>query len=144
MIGDGPERSSNPGRTAREASAESTLLPHLDAAYTLARYLLRDADQAEDVVQDACVRALRFFADFRGGDGRTWLLAIVRNLCYTRLWQRRTRAVLVLFDEELHTASARRNPATDPERTHAERRASETVHAALDRLPASFREVIVL
>jgi RNA polymerase sigma-70 factor, ECF subfamily len=64
---------------------EQAILPHLDAAYNLARWLMRDEHEAADAVQDACLRALRFIGGFRGGDGRAWLLAIVRNACYSRL-----------------------------------------------------------
>ena len=61
------------------------ILPHLDAAFNLARWLMRNEDEARDAVQDGCLRALRFIGSFRGGDGRVWLLAIVRNTCYSRL-----------------------------------------------------------
>jgi RNA polymerase sigma-70 factor (ECF subfamily) len=80
---------------------ERTMLPHLDAAYNLARWLTRNEDDAQDVVQEAYLRAFRFFDGFRGGDGRAWLLAIVRNTAWT--WLRRERALTqVSFDEEVH------------------------------------------
>ena len=69
---------------------EQVVLPHLDAAYNLARWLTRSPADAEDVVQEACLRALRFFDGFRGGDSRAWLLKIVRNTCYS--WVRKNRA----------------------------------------------------
>ena len=125
---------------------EATVLPHLDAAYTLARYLTRHDHDAQDIVQDAYVRALKYFSGFRGGgpdgdDGRAWLLAIVRNTAYT--WRRRHRvdALATEFDEELHSeAVAEHDPAAALERDTAR----ESLHRALDRLPPEFREVIVL
>jgi RNA polymerase sigma-70 factor (ECF subfamily) len=123
---------------------EAIVLPHLDAAYTLARYLTRNDHDAEDIVQEASLRALKYFSGFRGaegGDGRTWLLAIVRNTAYT--WQRRHRAnaLATEFDEELHSdAVAGDHPAAALERDTAR----ESLHQALDRLPPEFREVIVL
>jgi RNA polymerase sigma-70 factor, ECF subfamily len=123
---------------------EAMVLPHLDAAYTLARYLTRNEPDAQDVVQDAYLRALKYFSGFRGAegsDGRAWLLAIVRNTAYT--WRRRHRAdaLATEFDEELHSdAVAENHPAAALERDGAR----ESLHRALDRLPAEFREVIVL
>jgi len=125
---------------------EAIVLPHLDAAYSLARYLTRNDDDAQDVVQDAYLRALKYFGGFRGGasergDGRAWLLAIVRNTAYT--WQRRHRgdALATEFDEELHSdAVAEQHPASALERDTAR----EALHRALDRLPRELREVIVL
>ena len=76
--GDSPPEDGRP-------SFEKTVLPHLDAAYSLARWLVRDAHLAEDVLQDAVVRSLTYFASFRGGDSRTWLLRIVRNAAYSAL-----------------------------------------------------------
>jgi RNA polymerase sigma factor (sigma-70 family) len=123
---------------------EAIVLPHLDAAYTLARYLTRNDHDAQDVVQDASLRALQHFGGFRGagvGDGRAWLLAIVRNAAYT--WQRRRRgaALTTEFDEELHSdAVAGDHPAAALERAGAR----QSLQQALDRLRPEFREVIVL
>jgi RNA polymerase sigma factor (sigma-70 family) len=123
---------------------EALVLPHLDAAYTLARYLTRNDHDAQDIVQDAYLRALKYFSGFRGGaggEGRAWLLAIVRNTAHT--WGRRHRAdaFATEFDEELHSdAVAELHPAAALERDTAR----ETLHRALDRLPPEFREVIVL
>src|SRR5437868_11089230 len=78
------------------------MLPHLDAAYSLARWLLRNEHDAEDAVQEACLRAWRAFDRFRGGDGRAWLLAIVRNVCYSRLRQNRREPAIEALDEETH------------------------------------------
>ncbi|HEX3210035.1 MAG TPA: sigma-70 family RNA polymerase sigma factor, partial [Geminicoccaceae bacterium] len=79
---------------------EATVLPHLDAAYNLARWLTRSPDDAEDVVQEACLRALRYFRSFQGESARTWLLTIVRNTCFTWLRNKRGRQEVPLFDDD--------------------------------------------
>ncbi len=117
------------------------MLPHLDAAYNLARWLLRNEHDAEDAVQESCLRAWRAFDRFRGGDGRAWLLAIVRNVCFTRLRQHRREPVIEMLDEEIHGAAMNAGEA----RAVAWREIhGEQLRAALERLPAEFREVIVL
>ena len=83
----------------RLARFEQTILPHLDAAYNLARWLTRDEHDAEDMVQEAYLRAFKFFNAFRGVDGRAWLLTIVRNTCYTWLQQNRAHEITTMFDE---------------------------------------------
>jgi RNA polymerase sigma-70 factor (ECF subfamily) len=122
-------------------SFEQTMLPHLDAAYNLARWLLRHDHDAEDAVQDAAVRAYRAFDRFRGGDGRAWLLTIVRNVCYSRLRQSRHAPSPEAFDDEIHGAIYDAAEAN----TIAWREVkSELLRQALERLPTEFREVIVL
>ena len=121
----------------------ASVLPHLDAAYNLARWLVRDAHDAQDVVQDALVRALRHFDGFRGGDPRPWLLAIVRNAAFAWLSARRPGEVEVP-DDELDAALATGAPPSDPESLairHAERR---EIDAAIAALPIVFREAVVL
>lgn len=118
-----------------------TVLPHLDAAYNLARYLLRDPHDAEDAVQEACLRAVRHFAGFRGGDGRAWLLSIVRNTCYTHLRRRRSGGDVVEFDEETHSGE---DPVSSPEADLARSISAATVREALSSLAVEFREVLVL
>lgn len=118
------------------AKFEGLALPHLDAAYTLARYLLRDPHDAEDAVQEAFLRALKYFGSYRGGDPKAWILAIVRNECRSR--GARTKAVEE-FDEELHS-----DEATSADALALETEAKETIREALDLLPSEFREVIVL
>ena len=83
---------------------EQTILPHLDAAYNLARWLTRNEQDAQDMVQEASLRAFKFFDGFRGGDARSWLLTTVRNTCYTWLQQNRRGQAMTQFDEEIHTA----------------------------------------
>jgi RNA polymerase sigma-70 factor (ECF subfamily) len=117
------------------------VLPYLDVAHNLARYLLRDAHEAEDAVQDSFLRAIRHFDDFRGADGRAWLLSIVRNTCLTRLSRRGSSSENVEFDEEIHTAEGK-TPAPDMELDR--KAATQSVREGLDRLPVEFREVIVL
>ncbi len=121
---------------------ERAVLPHLDAAYTLARYLTRDPHDAEDVVQESYLRALRGFATYRGevDDARGWLLAIVRNTCHTlRARDRRFREGEE-FDEERHPAA----DGTDTDAALLRHEARETLCEALDRLPAEFREALIM
>jgi RNA polymerase sigma-70 factor (ECF subfamily) len=120
---------------------EETVLPHLDAAFNYARWLTRDTAEAEDVVQDACVRALRFFASQRDDDPRPWLLAIVRNTWYSRLERRAPETRSMPMRERLHDSP---DGAPDPEALLLQQDAVKRVHEALDELPVDFREVIVL
>lgn len=117
------------------------MLPHLDAAYNLARWLLRNDQDAEDAVQEACLRAWRAFDRFRGGDARAWLLTIVRNVCYTHLRQVRREPVVEEFDEAAHGSTG--NPAEIKALAWRETK-GELLQQALERLPAEFREVLVL
>jgi RNA polymerase sigma-70 factor (ECF subfamily) len=120
---------------------EECVLLHLDAAYNLARYLLRDPHEAEDAVQEAFLRAIRHFDGFRGADGRAWLLTIVRNACYTQFRRRRSGGEKVEFDEDIHSLEPE---ASEPEAEFASTLAAESVREGLGRLAFEFREVIVL
>jgi RNA polymerase sigma-70 factor, ECF subfamily len=120
---------------------EQVVLPHLDAAYNLARWLIRSPADAEDVVQEACLRALRFFDGFRGGDSRAWLLKIVRNTCYTWVKKNRPTELSDEFDETVHSRGV---PGEDAEAKLVSHANSEQVRKALEALPAGFREVLVL
>jgi RNA polymerase sigma-70 factor (ECF subfamily) len=120
---------------------ERIVVPHLDDAYTLARYLLRDEHDAQDVVQDAVLRALRYFDGYRDGDARAWLLTIVRNCCLT--WQRRHRGdhLVVPFADEIA------EQISDSHETDAlaiQRSERAMIERAVATLPTEFREVIVL
>jgi RNA polymerase sigma-70 factor, ECF subfamily len=117
------------------------VLPYLDAAHNLARYLLRDPHEAEDAVQEAFLRAIRHFDGFRGGDGRAWLLSIVRNACFTQLRRRRSGGDKVEFDEAIHSPE---REGSEPEAHLESALSAASVHEGLDRLAAEFREVIVL
>jgi RNA polymerase sigma-70 factor (ECF subfamily) len=120
---------------------EEIVLPHLDAAYTLARYLVRDEHDAQDIVQEASLRALRHFEGFRDGDARAWLLTIVRNACYS--WHRRHRVerASVPLTEEISMDLTSPGSADALAMESAER---ERVHAAVATLAPELREVIVL
>ena len=118
---------------------EQTVLSNWDAAYNLARWLTRDDRDAEDVVQEACLRAFRFFDSFHGGDSRAWLLTIVRHTCYT--WLRKNRAhELVAFDEELDGVET----ALNPEELLLQNADQQLLRKAVEELPIEFREVIIL
>ena len=120
---------------------ERAVLPHLDSAYNLARWLIRNDHDAEDLVQEACLRALKSFEGFRGDDSRAWLLAIVRNRCYTWLEQNRLQESTTAFDEEIHTAEEH---SQSPEALLLESADARRVKDALEELPPEFREAIVL
>jgi len=117
-----------------------TVLPHLDAAFNYARWLTRNDSEAEDVVQDACVRAMRFFSSLRDGDVRAWLFTIVRNTWYSRVSRRAGAIEGVPVDDAGEAADG----ALDPEARLLQGQTVARVRAALERLPADFREVIVL
>jgi len=121
------------------ARFEKAVLPHLDAAYNLARWLTRNDADAEDVVQEAALRAFKFFGGFRGGDSRAWLLTIVRNACYTWLRQNRAQELAATFDEETHGVEG-----DNPETILLEGVDRRMLKEALEELPLEFREAIVL
>jgi len=120
---------------------KQVVLPHLDAAYNRARWLLGSSADADDVVQEAFLRALRFFDGFRGGDSRAWLLKIVRNTTYS--WVRKNRPAQLAdeFDETVHSGEKMIENAEAKLLSRAE---SERVRRALETLPVAFREVLVL
>jgi RNA polymerase sigma-70 factor (ECF subfamily) len=120
---------------------EEVVLPHLDAAYNLARWLTRDGHDAEDVVQEAFCRAVKFFDGFRGGDARSWLLRVVRHTCYTWLERHRGREVTTSFDEDLHGEAS---DALNPEKLFWRRCDQQLLREAVEALPLPYREVIVL
>src|SRR6266542_3141881 len=122
-------------------SFEEVLLPHLDAAFNYARWLARNEADAEDVVQDAYLRALRFFSSLRGEDARAWLLTIVRNTWYGRFPRHAGTGVLIVPDEN---ADNRADASLDPEAQMIQQQTVEQVRRALEALPPDFREVLVL
>jgi len=120
---------------------ERTLLPHMRAAYNLARWLTRTDQDAEDVVQEAYLRAVRFFGGFRGGDAKAWLLTIVRNASHSA-WQRgRGAGATVPLDEDTPEVE---DAALGPEDLLLQKASRQEVREALDALPVEFREVLVL
>jgi RNA polymerase sigma-70 factor (ECF subfamily) len=122
------------------ARFEQLVMPHLGAAYNLARWLVRDESEAEDMVQDACLKAFNALGGLRGDDGRAWLLTIVRNTCFTSLRKRRATD-LTEFDERLHAGAA---TTPDPEMLRIKLQDEQAVHRALEQLPAEYREILVL
>jgi RNA polymerase sigma-70 factor (ECF subfamily) len=123
------------------ASFEETMLPHMDAAHNLAKWLLRNEEDAQDVVQEAYLRAFKSFGGFHGSNGRAWLLTIVRNTSYTLLKKNRAVDLTTTFDEEIHTAGHESvSPATIL--VHSEN--AELIKEAMDELPVQFREILVL
>src|SRR5438034_4078240 len=126
---------------AELASFEDVMLPHLDAAHNLAKWLLRNEEDAKDVVQEAYLRAFKSFGGFHGSNGRAWLLTIVRNTSYTLLKKNRAVDLTTTFDEELHTSGHESvSPATILEQSED----AELVREAMDELPAEFREILTL
>jgi RNA polymerase sigma-70 factor (ECF subfamily) len=122
-------------------SFEEAMLPHLDAAHNLARWLLRNEQDAQDVVQEAYLRAFKSFSGFHGSNGRAWLLTIVRNTSYTLLKKNRAVDLTTTFDEEIHVSGRESvSPATILE--HSED--AKLIREAMDELPAEFREILVL
>ena len=120
---------------------EQVVLPHLDAAYNLARWLTRNEQDAKDAVQEAYLRAFRFFPDFRGGDARAWLLQIVRNSCYSWLRANRPLQDATEFDENLFTPAVR---SPNPEEVVLQNDNGTLVREALQKLPPNLREVLIL
>jgi RNA polymerase sigma-70 factor (ECF subfamily) len=121
-------------------SFEAMMLPHMDAAKNLAKWLLRNEEDAEDVVQEAYLRAFRSFGGFHGSNGRAWLLTIVRNTSYTFLKKNRAIAVTT-FDEEIHARDYESpTPITSLDQTEN----AELIRQAMDELPVEFREILAL
>src|SRR5712671_5788394 len=118
---------------------EQLVLPYVDAAFNLARWLLRGRSDAEDVAQEALLRAFRFFGGFHGGDARAWLLQIVRNTCYTWLEKNRPMELSMEFDEELHQQTS-----ATPETLAIIADDHKRLTRALETLPPRFREILVL
>jgi len=125
---------------AIDESFDEVVLPHLDAAYRLARWLLRNEHDAEDVVQEASLRALRYFRTFTGGNGRAWFLSIVRNVC--RGWRgSRVEGPTDPFDEEQHSGA---RPSFDPEMLAVHTEDVRLIERAMSHVPNRFRELLVL
>src|SRR5438128_7144965 len=122
-------------------SFETLMLPHLDAAYNLAKWLLGNEQDAQDVVQEAYLRAFKSFSGFHGSNGRAWLLTIVRNTSYTLLKKNRAADLTTPFDEEIH-ASDRESVSPAAILEHAED--AELMKNAMNGLPAEFREILTL
>jgi RNA polymerase sigma-70 factor (ECF subfamily) len=126
---------------AKDERFERVMLPHLNAAFNLARWLTRNETDAQDVTQEAYLRALRYFHGFEGEDARTWLLKIVRNTCYTWLKRNRSAELTTLFNEEVHSVS---NDEATPESMMVVTADRKLLMEALEQLPLEWRETIVL
>jgi RNA polymerase sigma-70 factor (ECF subfamily) len=124
----------------KQALFEQVVMPHLNAAYNLARWLTRNGDDAEDVVQEAYLRAFRSFETFQGEDGRAWLLAVVRNTCFTWL-KKKGEESAVEFDEQVHGSA---DDAPNAETVLLNQAALGSLHGCLEGLPLEFREVMIL
>ena len=117
------------------------LVNHLDASYNLAKWLTQNEHDAEDIVQDAYLRAIRHFGSFQVGEGRAWLLAIVRNLCYDSMRRKSVRERTTPFDEDLHHTCL---DSSDPETSLLQKERAGLLRDALAELPLELREVLVL
>jgi len=123
---------------AKEARFQELIMPHLDAAYNLARWLTGNGHDAQDVVQETFLRAYKFFGGFRGGNSRSWLLSIVRNTAYSWLHKYRKHELCLPFDEEIHEVEG---DGSDLEVTRLDQQ--ELMHT-VERLPVQFREILIL
>jgi len=128
-------------RQNKLASFEQAVLPHLDAAYNLARWLTHNDADAEDVVQEAYLRAFRFFGGFHGEDGRAWLLGIVRNTTYTWMQRNRSAQLNMPLDDEVHEV---KSADLNPEALLLQKADAQMLRRAVEELPVEFREVLVL
>ncbi|MGH8212679.1 MAG: sigma-70 family RNA polymerase sigma factor [Rhodanobacteraceae bacterium] len=126
---------------ATRAQFEANVMQHLDAAFNLARWLARNDADAQDVVQEAALRAFRYYKGFRGGDARVWLLTIVRNTFYS-LHASSASKMTESYDEALHERADEHTPG--PEALLLRSADAEQVRAALERLPGEYREILVL
>jgi RNA polymerase sigma factor (sigma-70 family) len=130
-----------PEQSSSAVRFEEVALPHLPAAYNLARWLVRNDQDAEDVVQEAYLRAFKFFGGYRGGESRTWLLTIVRNTCYSWLQRNRSRELTDSIDETHEEATI---DFANPELRLVQDADAQMVRASLAELPLEFREVMVM
>jgi len=128
-------------RQNKLASFETAVLPHLDAAFNLARWLTRNDADAEDVVQEAYLRAFRFFGGFHGENGRAWLLEIVRNTSYTWMQRNRSPELNMPLDDEPREVEG---DDLNPEELLLQKADAQTLRQAVEELPLEFREVLVL
>jgi RNA polymerase sigma factor (sigma-70 family) len=135
------ESEQNHAQKAELTSFEDVMLPHLDAAHNLARWLLRNEQDAQDVVQEAYLRAFKSFGGFHGSNGRAWLLTIVRNTSYTLLKKNQAVDLTTTFDEELHTSS---HESVSPTTILEQSENTALIREAINELPAEFREILTL
>jgi RNA polymerase sigma factor (sigma-70 family) len=127
--------------TSNRERFEALVLPHLDAAFNLARWLTRSDEDAQDMVQESYLRALKFFDGFHGDDARSWLLRIVRNTCYTWLKKNRAQEMAAVFDEEVHSGSG---DSANPELLVIGNADRTILLQAMEELPVEWRETLIL
>jgi RNA polymerase sigma factor (sigma-70 family) len=120
---------------------EEIILPHLNSAHNLARWMTRNDQDAQDVVQESYMRAFRFFDSYRGGDGKSWLLEVVRNTCFTFQRREMRKSTVVVFDEAAHTPSVKQPNA---EEALVEAGNRQILRRCIEGLPEPFREVLVM
>jgi len=136
--------------SSKRAQFERVVLPHLNAAYNLARWLTRDDHDAQDVLQESSLRAYQYLDGFRGGSAKSWLLTIVRHTCYSWLEKNRPAVSTTAFDEQLHGAAGDGShannsiPADGPEALLQLKQEQHQMQHWLEELPVEFREVLVL
>jgi RNA polymerase sigma-70 factor (ECF subfamily) len=135
--------------STKEQRFQALVLPHLDSAFNLARWLTRSPQDAEDIVQEAYLRAFKFFDSFHGEDGRAWLLGIVRNTFYTWYQQDKTHSQSTEFEEELHSIDAKDSAAiqyadNNPEALLIRKDSQRQLQRALEAVSLEFREVLVM
>jgi RNA polymerase sigma-70 factor (ECF subfamily) len=128
--------------TTRRERFEQTVLPHLDAAYNLARWLTRNDQDAQDMTQEACLHAFRFFDGYKGGNMRAWFLSIVRNTCCTWLRKNRATGDADMFDEDIHSVEI--GGRADPEIQALTSADKDALQHSIEELPPAFREALVL
>ena len=126
-------------QSALSAEFERVIIPHLDSAYNLARWLLRSDQDAQDVVHDAFLRAHRYFASFDGSDGRAWLLGIVRNACFSLLKNSKGQQTPPSEELDLQTSAE-----PSPERRMMREEDLQALRQCIEALPPEYREVLVL
>jgi RNA polymerase sigma-70 factor, ECF subfamily len=134
-----PESFCRPVTLAADATFDEVVVPHLEAAFRLARFLTRNDHDAEDVVQEASLRAFRYFRTFAGGNGRAWFLRIVRNTC-SSWYRRRVDERMDPFDEDHHVSASPADPETLLSRVHEATRVVRALHA----LPDTLHQLLVL
>ena len=135
--------------STKEQRFQAMVLPHLDSSFNLARWLTRSHHDTEDIVQEAYLRAFKFFDSFHGEDGRAWLLGIVRNTFYTWYQQNKSQAQSTEFEEELHSIKAEDSATAqyadnDPEALLIQKDSQRQLHKALEAVSVEFREVMVM
>jgi len=123
------------------ASFEAMMLPHMDAAHNLARWLLRNEQDAQDIVQEAYMRAFKSFSGFHGSNGRAWLLTIVRNTAYTLLKKNRAVDLTTPFDEQIHASD---RESVSPAAILEQAEDAELIKNAMEELPVESREILTL